>query len=288
MGCSYFFILFTLVTRTTAVKLPLSWCTHLAKLCEDFDDQCPAAPAIMTFENCPRTLLMETCVVPEMYLMPPIILWSPLEQFPKIKVVCPKCTMLNVPNIPLHARGWRNGMGGLRSDPRKIYGVYGITLLVCRVYACSKNHEVVGYHPGILKEIPTCFVPFKLWHITGFTLEHIQLICSLISFGMSIHKVHEVLFERIQWWYHRQKLKFVATKGSKMDTFPSLEEWLELFSSSLPSNHSISSCFLADFWEKEDVYIKVMQNTTIDDQNSWLSCDHTFASASKIIIAASV
>ena len=51
-----------------------------------------------------------------------------------------------------------------------------------------------------------------------------------------------------------------------MDTFPSLEEWFELFSSSLPSNHSISSCFLADFWEKEDVYIKVMQNTTIDDQ----------------------
>jgi hypothetical protein len=30
------------------------------------------------------------------------------------------------------------------------------------------------------------------------------------------------------------------------------------------------------FWE---VYVKLMQQTTIDEHNSWLSCDHTFASA---------
>jgi len=118
---------------------------------------------------------MENGCAAEMYLMSPIILWSPLEQFSNVSMACPKCTMLNEPNV-LHARGWRNRMGGARSEPRKIYGVNGVTLLVCRVYACSNNHEVVGYHPGILKEIPACFVPFKLWHITEFTLECIQLI----------------------------------------------------------------------------------------------------------------
>lgn len=273
--------LLAILATTTAIKLPLTWSMHLGKICEQFDDQCPATPTILTFENCPMTL-MDSCAVPEMYLMPPIIMWSPLEQFSKIRIVCPKCATSKEPNVPLHARGWRNGMGGPRSDPRKIYGTNGIVLLVCRVYACPKNHEVVGYHPGILKQIPSCFVPFKLWHITGFSLEHIQLVCSLISLGMSIHKVREVLFQRIGWWYHRQKLKFMeVNKGN--DNFPSMEQWRSLFSSSLPSNHSISSSSLADFWDKEDVFVKHMQNTTTDDQNTWLSCDHTFASASKIV-----
>jgi hypothetical protein len=107
-----------------------------------------------------------------MYLMPPIIMWSPLEQFANILFTCPKCTTSSV----LHTREWRNGMHGSRSEPRKIYGVHGVTLLVSRVYACSANHEVVGCHPGILKQIPTSFIPFKLWHITGFTLDHIQLV----------------------------------------------------------------------------------------------------------------
>ena len=160
----------------------------------------------------------------------------------------------------------------------KIYGLYAITLLVCHVYACSKNHEIVGYHPGVLKQVPSCFIPFKLWHITGFTLEHVQLIASLLSFGMSIHKVREILFERIGWWYHHQKLKFMELNKNSSNNFPSQAEW---FSSALPSQHSISSCFLADFWEKEEVYVKCMQSTTVNENSLWLSCDHTFASASK-------
>lgn len=275
----FIFLLLALASVVVAVKLPLSWCIHLAKICDQFDDDCPSAPSLITFENCPKTL-MDNCM-PEMFLMPPVIIWSPLEQFSMVSVSCPKCTMLNVPNVPLHARGWRNGMGGPRSDPRKIYGIYGIVLLVCRVYGCSKSHEVLGYHPGIIKHIPACFVPFKLWHIAGFTIEHIQLVSSLLSLGMSIHKVHDILLQRIGWWYHRQKVKFMELDKKSKDLFPSQKEWLESYSSFLPSNHSISSCFLADFWEKEDVYVKVMQNTTIGEEDSWLSCDHTFASASK-------
>lgn len=262
-----------------AVKLPLPWCIHINKVCQAFDDTNAVSPTVMTFENCPKTL-MENNVGPEMYLMPPIIVWSPLEQFSMINFECPKCGALDIHGITLHARGWRDGMSGPRSDPRKIYGVHSITLLVCRVYACSKNHEVLGCHPGILRAIPTCFVPFKLWHITGFTLEHIQLIASLLSIGVSICKVREILRERIVWWYHHQKAKFEKINKDSETSFPSHEEWSQMLPNFLPSQHSISSCFLADFWDKEDIYVKVMQNTTIDEQDACLSCDHTFASAS--------
>ena len=168
---------------------------------------------------------------------------------------------------------------GERSEPRKIHGMCGVTLLVSRVYACTKNHEVLGYHPGILSEIPICFVPFRLWHITGFTLEYIQFIASLISYGMSIHKVREIMYEKIERWYHHQKLKFKVL--NRTASFPAHEAWLHWFSPILPSHHSISSCFLTDFWDKETVYVKCMQNTSVDELHSWLSCDHTFASASK-------
>lgn len=264
------------------VNLLPAWCSHIAKVCQEFNDEHPTAPSVVTFESCPMTLL-ENFVVPEMYLMPPLILWSPLEQFNKVKIACPKCSVAGVADVSLHARGWRDGMGGTRSEPRKVYGVNGVTLLVGRVYACSKGHEVVGYHPGILKAIPACFIPFKLWHITGFTIEQIQFIASLISFGVSIHKVRDILLERIGRWYHLQKLKFNEVNGGSVHPFPSKEQWSQCFSSLLPSQHAISSSFLADFWSKEDVYVKVMQNTSIDENNSWLSCDHTFASAGKLI-----
>ena len=34
--------------------------------------------------------------------------------------------MSKVVDGSLHARGWRNGIGGPRTEPRKIYGLYGV------------------------------------------------------------------------------------------------------------------------------------------------------------------
>ena len=59
----------SVLSYISAFKLPLPWCLHLAKVCNEFDDKNPAAPAVVAFES-----------------------WSPLEQLGRIKVACPKCT----------------------------------------------------------------------------------------------------------------------------------------------------------------------------------------------------
>lgn len=254
-------------------NLPVEWCRHLSKLCKQFEKEGQLQIAL---GDCASALL-SSISTPLMYLIPPVIIWSPLEQLPMLKgmVVCPKCSQ---PGSILHASGWRDGTRGRRSEPRRIYGENGVTLLVGRVYTCTKGHEVAGYHPGIINKIATCFVPFNLWHVTGFTKQVTQLIFSLITSGLSIHGIQKILSEKQTSWYCNQRLKFAILCGKK-DRFTSLSEWQRHFFSTLPSLHAVSGCFLEEFWGKEVTYTKCMQNTSIQDDEAWLSCDHTFASA---------
>ena len=180
----------------------------------------------------------------------------------------------------LCASGWRDASQGERSEPRKVYGSDGITLLIGRVYRCCEGHEVVAYHPGVLDQIPISFVPFRLWHITGFTTEFIDLIVALVTTGISLNGIHNFLYKKYSaHYYSRHSQYVVATLNG--DQFPSLDIWKSCFSALLPSVHALSGCFLADFWSKDNIYTCYMQNTTIDDNNLWLSLDHTFSSTSK-------
>ena len=68
--------------------------------------------------------LEESANNPILYLFPPIILWSPVEQFQgtwQMNFFCPKCMQLGDVNISLYASGWHDAMHGDRSEPRKIY-----------------------------------------------------------------------------------------------------------------------------------------------------------------------
>ena len=261
-------------------RLPPEWCNYISQLCQQFDDKQPSPPSRITFGDCPQRL--ESYVqTPLMYLMPPIILWSPLEQFPMMKTklcTCPKC---NSGEVILHPSTWRDGTKSRRSEPRKVYGEDGVTLLVGRVYTCSKGHEVIGYHPSILEKIPACFIPFDLWHITGFTRKASLSIISLITSGISIHGISEILFQKQTAWYCCQRNKYLELCGRNASSFPSLSTWQQCFPSSLPSQHVVAGCFLDNFWTKEAIYKKHMLMTSIDDKCGWLSCDHTFASAGK-------
>lgn len=267
----------------TGCCLPPQWCTKVAQLCGQFNDDQPTLPTIQ------RHLTLEESVKsPILYLLPPIILWSPVEQFQgtaRIKLFCPKCIQLGEATITLSANGWRDAMHGERSEPRKVYGSDGITLLVGRVYKCSHGHEVVGYHPGLLEQIPACFIPFRLWHITGFTTEFIELLVGLMTTGISIHGIRNFWYKKQVSQYYNRKILFARALHSckeSCDTFPSIDEWKCFFSAFIPSPHALSGCFLADFWSKEIVYSRCMQSMTIDDSKPWLSLDHTFASTSKL------
>ena len=63
-----------------------------------------------------------------------------------------------------------------------------------------------------------------------------------------------------------------------VDEFPTYEEWCSFLPATAPSRHAITGCFLASFWERNSLFDKHMQCTTIPDEESWLSCDHAFAS----------
>ena len=78
-------------------------------------------------------------------------------------------------------------------------------LVVGRVYCCSRWHELVAYHPGILKQIPNCFIPFRMWHITGFTSELINLTISLVTAGMSLSGIRSYFHKRYEMFYYNRK-----------------------------------------------------------------------------------
>ena len=278
-GC--FVLAAFLVAVVDGVSLPPSWCSHIRRCCADFDDLNPSLPGSTTITSLAQIDLQD----PISLVTPPIILWSPLEQFKDVLDdkqgwQCPKCSEMN----NLKAVGWRDGSSGPRSEPRKTYGANGVTLLVGRVYRCSKGHEVLGYHPQIVRRIEACFVPFRLWHITGFTSEFTALIVALVTAGISIHGIRDVLNQRLISTYYSQKSKFeVLLKCSSVRVqFPSYIDWSHCVATHIPLQHAISGCFLADFWTKEYAYTQCMANTTLTTQHDWLSCDPTFTCASKL------
>lgn len=103
---------------------------------------------------------------PFLHLLPPIILWDPLQQLKDVfpnGFLCPKCEGME--SLLQTVVKWMDGIASDRTEPRKIYGRKGIVFLVGRVYKCTcSGHEVLSYHPGILTQINApSLIPFKLW-----------------------------------------------------------------------------------------------------------------------------
>ena len=128
--CLSVFILIVLHS-SCASRIPPPWLSISERLCVTFDDQHPT-PAVIN-NMCYLQSLEENLRYPIMYLFPPVILWSPLEQFKNAlaaPVMCPKRTLASQGNVALVPTGWRNGAHGEGSEPRKVYGVDGMTFLV--------------------------------------------------------------------------------------------------------------------------------------------------------------
>lgn len=148
--------------------------------------------------------------------MPPVMIWSPLEQFHSQLVnglLCPTCEDAQ----PLQPHGWRDGSKE-RLEPCKIHGIAGTILLVGRIYKCTKGHESVGYNPKILEQIPlpNMVVPFCLWHKTGFSRQFMDVIVGMVSSGISISEMHKFI-----------KCTFVASTGKESHILRSLKTSME-------------------------------------------------------------
>ena len=81
---------------------------------------------------------------------------------------------------------------------------------------------------------------------------------------------------------HKELASFYIQYGQvtleSVTDFPTFQQYCSYLPKS-PSRHSISELFLADFDMRKEIYYQHMRATTITDDNSWLSCDHTFACA---------
>ena len=207
ISLSYFLIcLMVWEPQTKAASIPLCWSKFIATVCKSFDQVSPC-----TLHHIPldKNALLE----PQLFLMPPVMIWSPLEQFHSQLVsgfLCPTCEDAQ----PLQPHGWRDGSKE-RLEPRKIHGMGGTILLVGRIYKCSKGHEIVGYNPKILEQIPLqhMAVPFCLWHRTGFSRQFMDVIVGMVSSGISISETHKCIKMQAcnQYWKGKSHFKELKT-----------------------------------------------------------------------------
>ncbi len=210
-------------------------------------------------------------------ILPHIILWDPLNQWPrsfKEGMLCPYCSQLLAKIIY-----WKWGQSdGLQ--PRVIHGIESTVLIVPAVYTCIHEHTVVATDPRILKELVFEQLPFILLHRTGFTKAFITSIIQLMRGGMTIVQVENYITscrrEFIASLYVRLQLLLPESSSGSL-TLNSVP--FQLLKSPYPSNNVICQCFIAHFKEYEHTYNLQMQQLTADN---CITLDHTFKIASNI------
>lgn len=223
------------------------------------------------------------------FLMLPVIIWSPLEQYQEyINSECPKCELDTVvTKSKLVPCGWTNSES---IQPRLIHCVNNNVILVSRIYCCENNHRVLGHHPGIIRKFVEhdlkCVVPFHLWHVTGCTIPLVQYISDMADSGVSLRRIEAILSDNRLKQFYTIKQKFHnlhrVSSSSEPPTFPDFEsESMQQWKSS-PTYHAISAFYLMNFWQSERSYHQHMSQLSINPDSSWLSCDHTFKSVRNI------
>ena len=275
------FVIGHLLLTTESVVFPKEWCRRIRNLLEEFGGN---SQYLSTSINVlPSDGQPYSC--PITFVMPPCILWSPVEQYPS-DYTCPKCTSNLIDlQMTLRPARWQDGSNP-QSTPRKIHGVDGPIIVISRVYRCPKGHEVLGYHPNILSQVPLQeVIPFALWHRTGFTHNLLELVQSLVLAGISISAIANTLENNRYKMYFRFKNmyhKIHTYLNAPEMPFLTVNQFEDLFGTELtPSRHSISNIFLTGFWKHEHLYVTEMKKTTVSKTDGWLCCDHTFASVSK-------
>lgn len=198
-------------------------------------------------------------------LLLPLIIWAPLEQFNRyISKSCPKCDS-GIDNC-LKAIDWCDGHTANR-NPTLIYDVNSNSLLVSRVYKCSNDHEVLGHHPSIVQQLIEVklhdAIPFRLYHKCGFSSGLLSFVDMMLHSGLTIQGIESILLEnRVRLFFEVKRRHKALNRCNNIESdtgltalnFPDIDDDCVCFFKDHPSRHSISACFLLQFWEKEPLY----------------------------------
>ena len=220
---------------------------------------------------------------PQDYLLPDVIIWDPVQQFPavfgaqeELKCFEPNC------GLPLQCLRWQDGYKP-RYNPRSVYGLNGPVFLVGQILHCSQHHQITTCDPRVLAKFSdkTC-IPFILLHRCGWTRDLSELIFTLAAQGLSFSDIEALLYGRIQERYYRTQIVFLFNLSHKL--LPQHSSCTPAITSLPPcmlqsmSNDEITYAFLSRFNEVKGFFAEQM-HSVIGEQ---CSCDHTFKLAKHI------
>lgn len=208
------------------------------------------------------------------FFLPKIFIWSPQEQFPEFKLLCP------VHKCHLESKTFTSEIERQDKMPRIIFDLFGNVLLVQRVYMCNMRghpHKIVASSNDILSSLPDHIrniFPILLFPRSGCTKEVLNYINTNVVRGMNFAKISESIAElNFQHFCRRGMIYNSAREGRQLTEEPFNESEFytdELYS--FPSTDHIMSIFMADFDTKKAIYQNEMKKVT----GCAISCDHTF------------
>lgn len=234
---------------------------------------CPPSPFILANQ------LGESAIIAlEDLILPYVILWDPLHQYSthfQDGLQCNNCSGV------LMKECWKQGQSA-GNEPRLIHGVEHTIIVVSAVYHCQNGHTTSATSPSILQMVDINYLPFILFHRTGFTKMLVRSIIQLTSEGMTLAAIERYLKKMRQECGTSLLLqaKFELTKhhcnqeGLSLLSFP-----LNLMLNPIPSDDIIYKCYMVDFLQNRYLYDESMQQLTAQ---SYISLDHTFKVAANI------
>ena len=141
----------------------------------------------------------------EAYLLPHVLIWNPLLQFPTFfsqGVQCPKAGCKRY----IQFSQWNTGRS-ISHGPRLPHETNYIVLLVPAVYLCPDGRELISTDPHILKQFPEQeHIPFILFHRSGVTRVFARAIISLSIEGLS--------FSAIEHFIKSRRADYIAATGT--------------------------------------------------------------------------
>lgn len=220
-----------------------------------------------------------------MTIMPQVIVWNPLIQFPLLQDSMKKCPRENCDGtLVLHM--WSDGqIKGMQ--PRLLHDIRYMILLVSAIYKCSHEHIIYATDASLLKVIPSIHIPFILLHRSGFTRGFVQHVVSLAQEGLSMEAISRHIQSARQHFMadtiHQLMTDYTILTNKELSSFQ-IESLTEshvahLITHPFPTNDIITRCFIITFEENKTFYSTHMLHRSVQ---YCLRLDHTFKVASNI------
>ena len=132
------------------------------------------------------------------YVLPHVLLWNPIQQFPNLQV---SCVYGYCSQFPLSLKHGRIGQTHSLQPRVTDYTI----LLVSAVYKCPVGHESSSTDPRIIEVVGKHNLPFILLHKTGLTKSFEESVIELVKQGLTL--------KSIESYGKQMRSRYIASKA---------------------------------------------------------------------------